>query len=523
MTFNALIRSNRVRMLAIFALIVATQLFDVSSTYLFSPMINEVAAGRFFQFCLFLVTQFGLSLLLNLSYNGANYLFSVQVQGYFHLIRQRLAAHYYDQPEKASEMTNHFTQDLDILTKDYADTWFYMTNDIISAFLVIGTLLAFHWLLLTISLVIAILSFLVPKGLEAYTNRATETVSKQNEHYLSIIDKWGQGLQELRRYKASQPFLKALSHAGKNVERSNVRRTKANRRVQMLQALINTIGTVSVPLTAGWLYFNHQISFGAIIAAGYFAENIFGALENIGASYSYLVSTKRLRQKLLKLQEPIATMPNADAPEQIRLIQGRNLSADYENSATIIYPDFTIKAGDKVLLTGASGTGKSTLLKLLLGQLKPKNGEICYQDENGNLLQIAPYSLGYLAQDLTLFSGTICENVTMHGDHSAHDVAEALAQADLDQDSTTEIDLDHLTLSGGQKQKVILARAICHQFPVVLLDEALSAIDEVSQNKILKNLTAGPQTLIMVAHHLSREQRALFDQEIQLQGKQVVK
>lgn len=78
MTLRKLINSNRGRFAIIFALLVMTQVIDVASTYLFSPMVNQVSAGRFNIFCSLLLIQFALALVLNLAFNGANYLFSKQ-------------------------------------------------------------------------------------------------------------------------------------------------------------------------------------------------------------------------------------------------------------------------------------------------------------------------------------------------------------------------------------------------------------------------------------------------------------
>ena len=83
----------------------------------------------------------------------------------------------------------------------------------------------------------------------------------------------------------------------------------------------------------------------------------------------------------------------------------------------------------------------------------------------------------------------------------------------------TEIEVKHNLLSGGQQQKVVLMRAMVHEKSILYLDEATSAIDQKGATKILCNLTQGKETLLMIAHNLSEEQRALFDREIHLEGK----
>ena len=96
------------------------------------------------------------------------------------------------------------------------------------------------------------------------------------------------------------------------------------------------------------------------------------------------------------------------------------------NGEVVSYPDITIKSGEKILLSGDSGTGKSTLFKLILGELKPTEGKIIFKDKNGQQIHPDLAKIGYIPQDPTLFPGTIKENITMFNnklDGEAEEVA----------------------------------------------------------------------------------------------------
>lgn len=204
----------------------------------------------------------------------------------------------------------------------------------------------------------------------------------------------------------------------------------------------------------------------------------------------------------------------------------KDLGVKYPHGEEITYPDFILKKGEKVLLTGDSGTGKSTLFKVLLGQIKPVSGAVIYRNRAGEAIQPDLRYLGYLAQDLRLFPGSIRENVTMFKPKLNEKVASLVDQMAFTTDQAclkdgikTQLEMEQDLLSGGQKQKVVLMRALLHKTPVLYLDEATSAIDQAGTTTILQNLVQTQATVLAIAHNLTPEQKALFDREIHLEGK----
>lgn len=182
-----------------------------------------------------------------------------------------------------------------------------------------------------------------------------------------------------------------------------------------------------------------------------------------------------------------------------------------------------LRLATRVLLSGDPGTGKSTLLKAILGKLQPTAGSIEYYNKKGELITPNYRQIGYVAQDGVLFPDTIANNMTMFQHYPESQLNKVIDSVELTDNLTkfpqgvnTTINLDNLNVSGGQQQKIILARAKLKRQNFLLLDEPISAIDSKTSTKIIKSLLASDQTIIMIGHNLRPEVQKLFDYRINL-------
>lgn len=519
------LRTNYKRAFLVLFLITLTQAATTLYTYLTSPELNAISQGKFILFVEMIGLQFVVGQICNSSFNIASVQNTKQTQNLFHQVRQNIVKHYYQKPAKVAEMENHLGNDLQMIQSSYYDVYFYFACDLIYVVFTIGTLFTFHWLLVAYSLLIAFLAIVVPKLLEKYTNKATEKVSKKNAQFLNLIENWFNGLEELRRYKNKKILKKKIGESSQQLEQSEFQRDQALIYVGLVAAVFDIMGRVGVPVLAGILFFNHQVSLGAILTAGYFANGVFYSVNSCVTKYAQLKSTKNLRDQLAELQK-LETNQKSNSIDEVESVEVKNLSVQYKHGEKITYPNFVINRGEKVLLTGDSGTGKSTLLKVMLGQIKPITGKVVYTDKTGKILHLDLNQICYLAQDLTMFDATILENITMFNSKLEDRVKVAVKNNAFEKDVkrfkdglATEIEVQHDLLSGGQRQKVVLMRALVHEKTILYLDEATSAIDQAATTEILRNLTQEKQTVLMIAHNLTEEQKSLFDREIHLEAK----
>ena len=180
--------------------------------------------------------------------------------------------------------------------------------------------------------------------------------------------------------------------------------------------------------------------------------------------------------------------------------------------------NLTIKQGDKVSLVGVSGSGKTTLAKMIVNFFDPYKGHISinHQDIKNIDKKVLRRHINYLPQQAYIFNGSILENLTLGGNNmiSQEDILRACELAEIRQDIErmpmgyqTQLS-DGAGLSGGQKQRIALARALLTKSPVLILDEATSGLDVLTEKKVIDNLMSlTDKTILFVAHRLSIAER----------------
>jgi ABC-type bacteriocin/lantibiotic exporter with double-glycine peptidase domain len=282
------------------------------------------------------------------------------------------------------------------------------------------------------------------------------------------------------------------------------------------------ISTILLLGFTGVLVEQKLVIFGAILSVQNFADNVaFGMQETI-EGLTMMRSSKPLMNKI---SEDTARLESANKKETSipSVIKTNSLSLKFPNGEMLKYPDINIKEGEKILLTGDSGSGKTTLFKLLLGIIKPSYGTIEFEDRAGNPITPDMSKIGYIPQEPNLFPGTIKQNITMFNSQLDNRVKLAVRDVNLDDDMkkfkdgvNSPLNLNKLNISGGQRQKIVMARAQIHDSKIILIDEGTSAIDQQATFKILKKLLQTEATIVFIAHNFNENMRNLFDREIRL-------
>lgn len=265
---------------------------------------------------------------------------------------------------------------------------------------------------------------------------------------------------------------------------------------------------------------NGNMTIGDFVLVNAFTMQIFMPLNFLGFVYREIRGSLTNIENLFTLLErkpAIVDLPNA---KELLVTKGEitfeNVSFSYHKERQILSNvNFVVKAGSKVAVVGKSGAGKSTLVKLLFRFYDPTMGSI--KIDGQNIAQFTQHSvrqqIGIVPQDTVLFNDTLYENIRYgRPDASEDDIEEAIKLAHLDlfigrlpDKGRTQVGERGLKLSGGEKQRVAIARTILKRPPIMVFDEATSSLDSQSEQAILTALReiAKGHTSFMIAHRLS--------------------
>ncbi|MCP4396088.1 MAG: ABC transporter ATP-binding protein [bacterium] len=270
-----------------------------------------------------------------------------------------------------------------------------------------------------------------------------------------------------------------------------------------------------------YLIFAQQISFGEFFSLWIYSFFIFGPLQQLGDVINvYREAEASLNNFQTILQTPKEPVPISPAfIESIDTLTFNQVEFQYQSASApaLIDISFFSQRGKTIAFVGPSGSGKTTLVKLLVGLYAPKNGQILYNEHPSTIVELDRLRehVGFVTQDTQLFAGTIRENLLfVNPDATDEECLDALQKAAAqslltraDRGLDTVIGEGGVKVSGGEKQRLSIARALLRRPDLLVFDEATSALDSLTEEKItetIREISARKDLLtILIAHRLS--------------------
>ncbi|HUP77426.1 MAG TPA: ATP-binding cassette domain-containing protein, partial [Pirellula sp.] len=291
---------------------------------------------------------------------------------------------------------------------------------------------------------------------------------------------------------------------------------------QLVPVFVDTLTTILILIGGGLAVIRGEMTVGTLVAIQGLMTGFLAPLSRITDLASTL---QELRGDVLRLEDVLSNPTceqlnpsRLESAEKIKLdghVELRDLTFGYskldapliENLSIVVAP------GNRIALVGGSGSGKSTVAKLICGLIQPWSGEILFDGKPRSYWgsDLLAQSLGMVEQDVMLFEGSVRENLTLWDnsipettlERSGHDAHISDVIRDLPGTFSALLSEGGRNLSGGQRQRLEIARALVNEPTVLVLDEATSALDSETEAIIDANLRCRGCTCIIVAHRLS--------------------
>lgn len=300
-----------------------------------------------------------------------------------------------------------------------------------------------------------------------------------------------------------------------------IQKVKYVRSLSFIQGtVINFLRTCIIVIMA-WLIFKEKITVGEFFSLFMYSFFIFGPLQEIGNLINIYSETLVSLQnfKLLMERKPETAPDNPIHVEAIDSIRFDKVCFTHQstNKAALSDVTFSVQKGEKIAFVGPSGAGKSTLIKLLVGLYKSKKGSVKYANIPAESIDINDirHQIGIVNQETHLFAGTIRDNLLfVKPDASDIEIEKVLRMAAADplldraeKGIYTTIGEGGIKISGGEKQRISIARALLRNPNLLIFDEATSALDSLTEEEIndtIQHLTGNENRItILIAHRLS--------------------
>ncbi|MCU0333841.1 MAG: ABC transporter ATP-binding protein/permease [Chitinophagaceae bacterium] len=417
---------------------------------------------------------------------------------------------------------------LSVLTKVRADTEKFISLFINIVFgilvgIVVVSIFAFskHWSIVPVYfagiLFLSVLTGFLSKRIKAIQkNIVRETTSlagttTESLRNIELVKSLGLTDQEIARLNKNTYKILGLE----------LRKVKSIRMLSFVQGTFVNLLRQVIMFTLIYLVFQDKLTAGEVLTLTFYSFFIFGPLQEIG---NIIIAYREAEASLQNFHNLMQKKPEPkpEEPMQVGAVESLAYKAVRFQHQTAQAPaiqniSFEVRRGETIAFVGPSGSGKTTLVKLLVGLYRPQQGSILYNGIDGSQINFDELraQIGFVTQDTQLFAGTIKENLLfVNPDATDEDVLQALQQSAshsllkrTDNGINTVIGEGGIKISGGEKQRLSIARALLRKPHLLIFDEATSALDSITEEEItntIKNVSkSGEQITVLIAHRLS--------------------
>lgn len=392
---------------------------------------------------------------------------------------------------------------------------------VVQIVLYLGLMIHYSWALTAIGVLTAVLNMLVTR----YTSNKMldyQRMSSANQGKLMSVTYAGfEMIETIKSTGAENGYFERWAGFYTKQNNANVEISNFTQYFSLVPGLLKSFSDIAIQVSGIYLIMRGQFTIGTLTAFTGFLGSFWSPVCDFIDVYQNYVQMRCDMERIddvLEYPTDVSEYSNFDSTDDKKLkgkVEVDNITFGYGKLAKPLLKDFSMKLepGNWVAIIGGSGCGKSTIAKLVTGLYKPWKGEVRFDGLTKD--EIDPYkfhsSVAIVDQDKVMFHDTIKNNITMW-DGSIEDFAVMMAakNSDIHEAILSRPDgYNHVLVeggkdfSGGQCQRIEIARAMAQEPTIMILDEATSALDAKTENKVMQNIRKSGCTCIVIAHRLS--------------------
>ena len=426
--------------------------------------------------------------------------------------------------ERSGELVNTLVDGIEGLQDYYAKFLPTMSLVVLVPLAILVFIFPIDWIsgliMLGTAPLIPFFMILIGKGTEKLNKKQWRKLARMSAHFLDMI----QGLTTLKLFNASRREADVIA----NIANEYRIKTMSVLRMAFLSSLVleflATVSIAMVAVTIGFRLFYGEMDFFYGFFVLLLAPEFYLPLRNMGTHYHARMEAIGAAEKMVEILEtplPKKRANNKVARHDNLDIAIKNISFSYEEGREALhYVSFSIPNKQRIALVGTSGAGKTTLTHLLLGFIQPQTGDVTINQQSLSMLSLSAWreQLAWVPQNPHLFHGTIHDNIALaipDATDEAVKTAAKRAHADifiekLPEKYDTLIGERGIGLSGGEIQRIALARAFLKDAPLVIFDEATANLDRESEIAIQRSIDdlAQDHSILVIAHRLETVKNA---------------
>ena len=527
-------RSIKLKFLAIQLFILGYVYANVQYPLLIQKILDHLSDQHFLQikplFCLLFLVLFlliacarGRALVKKSYLNQIKQFYREKVLDYvFYKNNEKLSS------EKEAEFLSVFNNDIPMVCNDFYDT---ILNIVYSCLTILFSLFALAKINVIITLIVvfnfvglAIVPLVFKKSLQKKKNQISSTLKTLNVKLKDSIF----CIPLVKTYRADQEILERVALAGKQANDADYQYTKTQENANLSSMIIGYLNDFLVLILGVYLIFMGKITVGSLLAiiqiSGLIANPITTLSYHINTIYSVMPIKKKLCDMVQEAILQSTRKPKDRHVSQASKIELKDVSVIRDGQLILDRVNLTLNRGKRYLILGENGSGKSTLLKAINRNIPIDNGSILMDGVPIDEIDFHDFSQNILMdyQESYLFTASIQDNITLYQPYSSErlkEIAETLKISFLMEH--TEENRVH-NLSGGEKQRVALARILLRNPSFYLLDEAFSAVDVDARKELEQYLFNQGYSIISISHTDSQEILCQYDEIIVLQKGKII-